>query len=149
MTIGSSFISFPDLTSLGHRDWGTEDLYVYADGYFTFKRLFIKAGCQGGLQYHHKKEEVGFLLSGVLLVRYESPTGELLEKELLPGSCFHFPPGSVHQEEGITDVLILEVSSPYFNDRVRVESYFGLPDLGGLSSTSVTEITSKPPNFTC
>ena len=31
----------------------------------------MKKGKKGGLQYHHKKNECGYLISGSLLIRYE------------------------------------------------------------------------------
>ena len=88
---------------------------------FSLKKLLIKARNKGGLQYHRKKNECGFLVSGKLLVRYDNGKGKLVKKILKQGDCFHFPPYFVHQEEAITDCEIIEVSTPHFNDRVRVE----------------------------
>ena len=42
-------------------------------------------------------------------------------KILSKGKIFHFPPGVIHQEKALTDVEIIEASTPHFNDRVRVE----------------------------
>ena len=65
------------------------------------------------------------------------------KKILEQGDCFHFPPGLVHQEEAITDCVILEVSTPHFNDRVRVEKDYGLAEEDGLPSTSIRDIIEK------
>ena len=35
-----------------------------------------------------------------------------------------FPKGSIHQETALSDVELIEVSTPFFNDRVRVEENF-------------------------
>jgi quercetin dioxygenase-like cupin family protein len=64
----------------------------------------------------------------------------LKEKILTKGKCFHFPPGSVHQEEAITNVKILEASTPHFNDRVRVESLYNLNTESGLPTTNIKEV---------
>ena len=77
-----------------------------------------------------KKNECGFLVSGKLLVRYDNGKGKLVKKILKQGDCFHFPPYFVHQGKTITDCEIIEVSTPHFNDRVRVEKKYGLTENG-------------------
>ncbi len=59
-----------------------------------------------------------------------------------PGDVVHFPIGAVHQEEALEDTVILEVSTPFLNDRVRVEPLYGMeiPE-GGLPSTVIEEVT--------
>ena len=128
---------------LGPRDWGKEILLGLVSKKFSLKKLFIKAGNKGGLQYHRKKDECGLLISGRLLIRYDNGHGKLTEKILEAGDCFHFPPLFVHQEEAITDCEIIEVSTPHFNDRVRVEEKYGLEENGGLRTTKKSEIISK------
>lgn len=130
--------------NLGNRTWGKEVLLALVDGKYTLKRLEMNAGAKGNLQYHHKKDECGYLISGELLLKYDdSNNGKLKEKILKPGACFHFPPGFVHQEEAITDCVIIEVSTPHFNDRVRVEKEYGLTEEDGLPSTSKKDIIEK------
>ena len=43
------------------------------------------------------------------------------KKILKKGDVFHFPPKMIHQEKALTNCKIIEVSTPHFNDRVRVE----------------------------
>ena len=139
--VGSSTALFPEPKEMGEREWGREILLVHAEGKYTLKKLTINKGSRGGLQYHRLKDEAGYVASGRLLLRYESTNGTITERILGPGEWFHLPPGSVHQEEALTDVEILEVSTPYFNDRVRVEEEFGLEECaGGLPTTSMEEI---------
>ena len=38
---------------------------------------------------------------------------------------------------------IIEVSTPHFNDRVRVEKKYNLPSEGGLPSTRINEVILK------
>ena len=46
---------------LGKRDWGQEILLGLVSKKFSLKKLLIKAGNKGGLQYHRKKMSVVFL----------------------------------------------------------------------------------------
>lgn len=135
-----SSLVFPEPQDLGRRDWGREELLVLVPGKFSLKRLEIRAGQKGGLQFHHKKDEAAVLISGQLIVRVDHGDGRLREHTLIPGSVVHFPPGLVHQEEAITDCVLIEASTPHFNDRVRVEPRYGIAVNGGLPSTTPDQI---------
>jgi len=134
---------FPVVQPVGERPWGKEDLLALVTKQFSVKRLFIKAGNKGGLQYHRLKNEVAVLISGEMLVRYDLGDGVLRERIVRSGDVAHFPPGLVHQEEAITDCEIIEASSPHFNDRVRVEVEYGLGEPKGLSTTELKDIELK------
>ena len=134
---------FPKAVSVGKRDWGKEDLLVLIPKVLSFKLLMLKKGKKGGLQYHHKKNECGYLISGKLKIKFDDGTGLLKEKILKKGNFFHFPPGLVHREIALTNCRILEASSPHFNDRVRVESRYGLKSEKGLPSTKRKEVKIK------
>lgn len=131
---------FPKAESVGPREWGEEILLVLASGKYSMKKLEIKAGKYGGLQYHRQKDEASFIVSGRMLLRYENEEGNLVDKEVGPGDWFHFPNGCIHQEIAVTDVVRIEVSTPHFNDRVRVEDMFGITAFSGLPSTEESEI---------
>jgi len=128
---------------MGHRDWGVEELLVLVPKTFSLKRLMIKAGCKGGLQYHHKKNECGYLVSGQMIIRFDDGDGNLSERVINAGDSFHFPPGAVHQVEAVTDCVIIEASTPHFNDRVRVEESYGQIIDGGLQSTTIDEVEER------
>lgn len=136
---------FPKSSSVGKRDWGEEILLVLSKGNFTMKKLLIKKGFSGGLQYHRKKEEAAYVISGELQVTFENQKGKLEKKILTSGCWLHFPKGSIHQETALSDVELIEVSTPFFNDRVRVEENFGLnpADFHGLPTTDESEIIYK------
>ena len=133
-------VVFPVAQSVGERPWGTEDLLAIVSKQFSVKRLKIKAGNKGGLQYHRFKDEVAIMISGQMLIRYDLGDKILQEKIVKAGEVVHFPPGLVHQEEAITDCEIIEASSPHFNDRVRVEENYGFGSPKGLPTTLETEI---------
>ena len=145
MKIKKNFVRviFPKIKSVGKRDWGKEMLIALIPKKISLKILSIKKGKKGGLQYHHKKDECGYVLSGKLLVRYDNGNGKLKEKILRKGNTFFFPKGSIHQEEAITDVKIVEASTPYFNDRVRVEKKYNLIEKGGLQTTKKKDVYLK------
>ena len=135
-----SKINFPKIESVAPRNWGEELMLCKIPGVLTLKKLILKAGNKGGLQYHRKKNECGYLLSGELIIRYLDENKKITETTLKAGEVFHFPPNAVHQEEAITDCVIIEASSPHLNDRVRVEEMFGLKDEGGLPTTKIEDI---------
>ena len=131
---------FPKEKSVGPREWGEEILLVLSSGKYTMKKLIIKSGNKGGLQFHRKKDEAGYIVSGTMKIRFEDKNGKIEERLVSEGDWFHFPTGSVHQEEAITDCLLVEVSTPYANDRVRVENDFNILDESGLPSTELKDI---------
>ena len=138
-----NFVIFPKKVNVGKRDWGKEVLCALIPKKISLKILKIKKGKKGGLQYHRKKDECGLLISGKLLIRYEVKNGKLNKKILKKGQSFHFPPGSVHQEEALTNCEIIEASTPHFNDRVRVEKKYGIKIVKGLKSTKSKDIIFK------
>ena len=134
---------FPKKINIGKRNWGSEELLTLIPGILTLKKIFIKKGKKGGLQYHHKKNECGYIESGKLIVRYDSGNGKLSKKILKKGDSFHFSPGLVHQEEALTNCTIIEASTPHFNDRVRVEKKYGMKVSPGLPSFLKKEVILK------
>jgi len=134
---------FPKPEEMGARTWGSEILLALVPGKYTVKRLEVRAGEKGGLQYHHLKDEVGVMISGEMIVRIDEGSGKLIERIVGPGDVMHFAPGLVHQTEAITDVVYIEASTPHFNDRVRVEADYGLELEEGLPSTSLDEVIEK------
>lgn len=133
-------VIFPKQEIMGERDWGEEKLVALIPKVLSLKILTLKKGKKGGLQYHHKKNECGYVISGKMIVRFDNGNGRLQEKIVKSGDSFHFPPKSIHQEEAITDCIIVEASTPHFNDRVRVENRYGINSNGGLPSVKESEV---------
>ena len=65
---------------------------------------------------------------------------KLKSKIIKPGETFYFPTYFIHQEVALTDCEIIEASTPYYNDRVRVEKKFKIKLAEGLKSTKYSEI---------
>ena len=136
-------ILFPKKRNVGKRNWGKEELLVLIPGILTLKRLLIKKGRKGGLQYHRKKNECGYLVRGKLKIKYDNGSGIIKTKVITKGKSFHFSPKGVHQEIALTDCEIIEASTPHFNDRVRVEEKYNLPSYGGLPTTLLKNVRFK------
>lgn len=131
---------FPKPKSVGPRQWGKEDLLVLINKKLSLKKIIIKKNKKGGLQYHNKKNECGYIIKGRLKIIFDLGDGILRNKILKKGDVFFFPNGFVHQEVALTDCEIIEASTPHFNDRVRVEKKYGLNEYGGLPSTNIKKI---------
>jgi mannose-6-phosphate isomerase-like protein (cupin superfamily) len=137
----ASSVSFPEPQDVGPRQWGREILLHLVSQKFSFKRIDMIKGAKGGLQYHHLKDEVGYMLTGRIRIWYDDGYGHLIYRDAYAGDVFHFPPGAEHQAEALTDCSYIEVSTPHFNDRVHVEDKYGIEhEDGGLPSTSLEEV---------
>ncbi len=116
------------------RTWGEEVIVAETPAYLG-KVLRMRAGQAGGLQYHVDKDETFYLFTGRALVRHDDGTGRLFVTMMLPGQSYHIPPGAVHQVEAIEDCVFFEASTPHYDDRVRMEAYYGRPRGDGLPTT--------------
>ena len=119
---------------LGPRDWGKEELIAEGSTYIA-KKLTMKHGTAGGLQYHERKEESFLLVEGKALVEYDDGMGGLASLYLLPGMMVHVPIGAPHRVTALADCVFYEWSNPVFNDRVRVEAEYNEPETGGLPTS--------------
>lgn len=120
---------------MGPRDWGVETLIVQTEQYIG-KRLEMRAGTAGGLQYHRHKDEAFLLVSGKALVTSDNGDGALTHLFLTPGQMVHVPPGTPHRVTALSACVFYEWSTPHFNDRVRVEADYGETVTGGLQTSA-------------
>jgi mannose-6-phosphate isomerase-like protein (cupin superfamily) len=106
-----------------NKPWGHETIWAHTDRYCG-KILHIKAGHALSVQYHERKDETVYLLSGEMTywVRVD---GELRDMKLRVGESFRITPGTVHYMEAITDCDVLEASTPELDDVVRLEDRYG------------------------
>ena len=125
------FCTTPTKATHLQRNWGEEVIFADEPTYHG-KCLRRKAGTKGGYQWHVKRES-HYLIEGFLAVRTD--TGEKLMR---PGDCWTVEPMVAHQEEAITDCLVVEVSDPTDEDRYGLE-----PDPGDLPSMSKSEALDK------
>jgi len=132
MTLPQVKVQLP--RDMGNRMWGRELLVIDTPAYIG-KVLHMKAGGAGGLQKHVEKDEASFLVSGEAWVYTDTGDGKATRFLWMAGTAIHIPPGAVHKVEAITDCTIFECSTPHFNDRIRLEAEYGLPETGGLPTT--------------
>jgi mannose-6-phosphate isomerase len=105
------------------KPWGHEIIYAHTERY-AGKILFIRAGERLSLQFHRRKEETIYILSGGLDFVVEEG-GKLVTRVLSPGEAFHIPPGVRHRMIARVDTEVAEVSSPELDDVVRLEDVYG------------------------
>lgn len=132
MTLPQVKVQLP--RDMGDRTWGDEMLVIDTPSYIG-KLLLMRAGEAGGLQKHAEKDEASFLFEGSAWVYTDTGDGELRRFLWVSGTAIHIPPGAVHKVEAIEDCVIFECSTPHFNDRIRLEAFYGLPETGGLPTT--------------
>lgn len=107
------------------KPWGWEKIWAHTDRYVG-KILHINAGHALSLQYHTRKDETVYLLSGELKYWVQEPgASELTDVHLALGQAFRITPGTVHYMEAVTDCDILETSTPDLDDVVRLKDRYG------------------------
>jgi len=107
------------------KPWGYEIIWAHTDRYVG-KVLHINAGQALSVQYHNRKDETVYLLSGEMKY-WVQPEGEqeLRDMRLRVGDAFRITPGTVHYMEAVTDCDVLEASTPELDDVVRIKDRYG------------------------
>lgn len=109
------------MPSRTEKPWGYELLWSETSHY-AGKIIHIYAGKRLSLQYHHKKHESVLVLSGTLLLHLgQGDDARVIE--LHTGESADIAAGDIHRFEAYAegDVEIVEVSTPYLDDVVRLE----------------------------
>lgn len=118
------------------KPWGREIWYADQSAY-AGKVLEVKQGRRLSLQYHERKTETLYLLSGKVLLTHralaagETPAAALVsaadQRVWLPGQALHIPVRTIHRFEALEDSVLLEVSTPDLTDVVRLQDDFSRP----------------------
>ena len=99
------------------KPWGFELIWAQTDNYVG-KLLHIDAQQRLSLQYHEIKEVTVFVTQGILL-NYDAD-GSV--QAIPAGQSLHIQPNQVHRfGAGKKYVELIEVSTPYLDDVVRLE----------------------------
>lgn len=106
------------------KPWGHELLWAETDRYVG-KVLHVKAGHALSLQYHERKDETIHVLTGEMIFEVGSSAETLRPVRLGEGQSYRIVPGTVHRMTAVTDVDILEASTPDLEDVVRLEDRYG------------------------
>lgn len=103
------------------KPWGYEIIWAHTDRYVG-KILHINKSHRLSRQYHEKKEETIRVLSGTLSLEIGKIGSDFITYILHPGDTYHIMPGCIHRMKAmITDVEVLEVSTPELEDVIRIE----------------------------
>lgn len=105
------------------KPWGSE-LWVAVGEHYALKIIRFKQGSRSSLQYHNLKTEHIYVQEGVLQAE-EEVDGALVSRQYGPGEVIFNPPGKKHRVSAVTDVVLIEVSTPELDDVIRVEDDFG------------------------
>lgn len=105
------------------KPWGYELIWAETSRYVG-KVLHIVAGERLSRQYHRVKEETLLVRSGEMDLEI-GPAPEARTLRLRPGDSFHITPGTIHRMIAVTDVEVVEVSTPELDDVVRLEDAYG------------------------
>ncbi len=106
------------------KPWGYELLWAHTDRYVG-KILHIERGQALSLQYHERKDETIFLLSGQLEFEFGGADAPPRTVRLQPGESFHITPHLRHRMTAIETCDVLEASTPELDDVVRLEDRYG------------------------
>jgi quercetin dioxygenase-like cupin family protein len=105
------------------KPWGHEVIWAETARYVG-KLLHIRAGERLSRQYHRVKEETLLVQSGQMDLEV-GPREALETRRMGQGDVFHVRPGTIHRMIAVTDVDIIEVSTPELDDVVRIEDVYG------------------------
>jgi mannose-6-phosphate isomerase-like protein (cupin superfamily) len=107
------------------KPWGHETIWAQSERYVG-KILHINAGHELSVQYHNRKDETVYLLSGEIVYRVQREGDDILDDmKLKVGESFRITPGTIHQMIAVTDCDVLEVSTPEIDDVVRLSDRYG------------------------
>jgi mannose-6-phosphate isomerase len=120
------------------KPWGYELWIVWLKDYHVLKKIHMKKGFKCSLQFHEKKYETNFLISGkakVIKDKHINPNSseedakkELKNVNLLADyskdynalSAFTNIPGEIHRVYSLEDYTAYEVSTPELDDVIRI-----------------------------
>jgi mannose-6-phosphate isomerase len=112
-------------TTIVPKPWGHEHVFANVPGAFTGKELHVRGGHSLSLQYHTEKEEVIAVREGRILVEVGERPDALERVELGAGDSIHIRPGIVHRTSALEDSILLEASTYFPDDVVRLQDSYG------------------------
>ena len=101
------------------KPWGYEELIIKTNKY-AMKLIHVEAGKRLSLQYHNIKEETMYIING----EGEFTCGPLTLRKI-KGAHIHIVPMEIHRVKALSDLDIMECSTPELDDVVRLEDDYG------------------------
>ena len=105
------------------KPWGKEEI-LELNGHYMLKRLTMHKGCRCSLQYHKRKCETIYVLSGSLKISCGQTKETLVSEIYEAGGIITIKQGIIHRMEALSDSVYLEASTPETDDTVRIEDDF-------------------------
>ena len=106
------------------KPWGHEEILECNKNY-TVKRLLMKHGHCCSLQYHIKKHETIYVLSGTLEITYGDSIYDLKTIILEANNYYVIKNRKVHRMCAILDCIYLEASTSQLGDVIRLADNYG------------------------
>ncbi len=105
------------------KPWGYELIWAETARYVG-KVLHITKGQRLSRQYHNLKEETFLIQSGEMDLEI-GQGAEIKTLRMKQNDSFHCLPKTIHRMVAVTDVDVVEVSTPELDDVVRLEDAYG------------------------
>ncbi len=105
------------------KPWGHELVWAETSRYVG-KVLHILAGQRLSRQFHRVKDETFMVQAGEMDLEI-GPAAEVETRRMKAGDVFHCTPGTIHRMIAVSDVDVLEVSTPELDDVVRLDDVYG------------------------
>lgn len=105
------------------KPWGHELIWAETERYVG-KLLHIREGQRLSRQFHQVKDETLLVQAGEMDLEL-GPPESLERRRMRAGDAFHVKPGTIHRMIAVTDVDVIEVSTPELDDVVRLEDAYG------------------------
>ena len=102
-----------------NKPWGFEEL-IEINKKYMFKKLYMKKGHRCSLQFHNKKHETVFVLSGKLKLTLKKKN-RFFFKIMTKGQSITISPKTIHRMQAISNCYYLEASTPEIKDVVRIQ----------------------------
>lgn len=109
------------------KPWGVE-WWLTNNQHYAYKKIYIRSGYRTSLQYHEHKVETNCLLSGTAKLWLDDSKGNLQCVIITKDDFVSVYPYQKHRIEAITDIVLLEASSPHLDDVIRVSDDANRPN---------------------
>ena len=103
-----------------HKPWGKE-VWLELNDKYCYKRIYINKGTRTSFQYHEKKLETNYIISGTAEVWLENDDGEIVKTIKEANDFFTVTPPKKHRVIALTDLVLQEVSTPEVDDVIRIQ----------------------------
>lgn len=102
------------------KPWGKE-IWLELNEQYCYKRIYISQGRRTSYQYHERKLETNFVISGTAELWLEDEKGVVDFLNVSEGDYFTVLPMRKHRLIALTNLILQEVSTPEVNDVIRIE----------------------------